>query len=92
MMFGGGATVASQIGALTSSQGSGGSATSGTIASLLAGLQFAGGAFTLITGVFGFLVLLAAGMLIYVILDMEENTRTAAQAMSSIARRMGLPG
>ena len=28
----------------------------------------------------------------YVVLDMEENTRVAAQAMSAIARRMGMPG
>ena len=98
MMFGGGLTAAAQIPALTggADTGSGPGAAAGhavsAIAPILASLQFAGGVFTLVTGVGGFLVLLAAGLLIYVILDMEENTRTAAQAMSAIARRMGMPG
>ena len=45
----------------------------------------------IIGGLFGFLVLFASGELIYVSLDNEENTRAAAQAMTAIARRMGIP-
>lgn len=72
--------------------GAGASNLVNTVAPILGGIQFAGGIFTLITGVSAFLVLLAIGLLIYVVLDMEENTRVAAQAMSAIARRMGMPG
>lgn len=72
----------------------GGSAAGNALGALLPlmlhGLQIAGGVFTIATGAITFLVLLALGMLIYVLIDTEENTRTAAAAMTAIARRMGM--
>ncbi len=58
----------------------------------LPSIRLASGIFTLVTGGTTFLLLLAAGMLVHVILDTEENTRVAAAAMSAVARRMGLGG
>jgi len=97
MMAGGGLSAAAHAPSLmpsTGGEGGAGGAAPNPGAEMarlvLGGLQFAGGVMTLVTGVGGFLLLLAVGLIIYVILDMEESTRVAAQAMSAIARRMGM--
>lgn len=59
---------------------------------LLPSIKVGSGILTIATGVVTFFLLLALGMLMYVLLDMEQNTRSAAAAMSAIAQRMGLTG
>ena len=59
---------------------------------MLSGFKVTAAVFTIGTGGITFLVLLALGMLIHVLVDTEENTRAAAAAMTAIARRMGMPG
>ena len=44
---------------------------------------------TLATGVFAFLIQVAMGQAIYVLLDMEENTRQASTLLAALARRSG---
>lgn len=56
---------------------------------LAGGLRWIG-ALTLIGGgVLGFFLLAALGQGLYLLLDLEENTRVTAGAMAQIARRMG---
>lgn len=61
----------------------------GMLLPFAAGFKVAGGIITVATGVLSFFFLAAIGQAIYVLLDMEENTRITAQAMAHIARRMG---
>jgi hypothetical protein len=71
--------------------GMGGGA-AGALGSLLpfaSGFRVAGGIATIAGGVLTFFFLAALGQAVYVLLDMEENTRITAQAMAHIARRMG---
>jgi hypothetical protein len=56
---------------------------------LLPGLKMIGAVTTIGGGVLSFLFLLALGHGIYLLLDMEENTRITAQALAQIARRQG---
>jgi hypothetical protein len=73
------------------SGGEGGPAAMGALLQLIVpGLKFATGVFTIATGLVTFLLLLAIGEIIFVLLDTEENTRAGAQAMTAVARRMGL--
>lgn len=44
---------------------------------------------TLATGVFAFLIQVAMGQAIYVLLDMEENTRQSSALLAALARRSG---
>jgi hypothetical protein len=56
---------------------------------LAGGLRWIGAVTTIGGGVISFFLLAALGQAIYVLLDMEENTRITAHAMAQIARRMG---
>jgi hypothetical protein len=56
---------------------------------LAGGLRWVGALGTIGGGVLSFFFLAALGQGLYVLLDMEENTRITAQAMAQIARRMG---
>lgn len=56
---------------------------------LAGGLRWIGAVTTIGGGVISFFLLAALGQAIYVLLDMEENTRITAHAMAHIARRMG---
>jgi len=56
---------------------------------LAGGLRWIGAVTSIGGGVISFFLLAALGQAIYVLLDMEENTRITAYAMSQIARRMG---
>jgi hypothetical protein len=57
--------------------------------SFAGGFRVVGGILTIGSGVVGFFCLAALGQSIFLLLDMEENTRITAQAMATIARRMG---
>jgi hypothetical protein len=61
----------------------------GALLPFASGFRVAGGIATIATGVLTFFFLAALGQAVYVLLDMEENTRLTAQAMAQIARRMG---
>jgi hypothetical protein len=61
----------------------------GMLLPFASGFKVAGGIATIATGVLTFFFLAALGQAVYVLLDMEENTRITAQAMTHIARRMG---
>jgi hypothetical protein len=69
--------------------GTGPAAGIGALLPFASGFRVAGGIATIATGVLTFFFLAALGQAVYVLLDMEENTRITAQAMSHIARRMG---
>jgi hypothetical protein len=57
---------------------------------LMAGMKISGGLMTIATGIGACLIQLALGLVVYVFIDIEENTRLGAQAMTAIARRMGM--
>jgi hypothetical protein len=61
----------------------------GALLPFASGFRVAGAIATIAGGVLTFFFLAALGQAIYVLLDMEENTRITAQAMAQIARRMG---
>jgi hypothetical protein len=56
---------------------------------LMPGLKMAGAVMTIGGGILSFFFLAALGQGIYLMLDMEENTRLTAQALVQIARRQG---
>jgi hypothetical protein len=56
---------------------------------LLPSLKMVGAVTTIGGGILSFFLLLAMGQGIYLLLDMEENTRLTAQALVQIARRQG---
>jgi hypothetical protein len=67
-----------------------GDAMATVLGSLMAGMKISGGLMTIGTGIFACLAQLALGLIIYVFIDIEENTRLGAHAMTAIARRMGV--
>lgn len=70
--------------------GMGGGSGAGALLPLLAGgLRWVGALSMLGGGVFSFFLLAALGQGLYLLLDMEENTRITAGALAQIARRMG---
>jgi hypothetical protein len=69
--------------------GGSGAGALGALLPLAAGFRVAGGVLTIAGGILSFFCLAALGQGIYVLLDMEENTRITAQALATIARRMG---
>jgi hypothetical protein len=69
--------------------GGGPAAALGLLIPFAAGFRVAGAIATIAGGVLTFFFLAALGQAVYVLLDMEENTRITAQAMAAIARRMG---
>jgi hypothetical protein len=69
--------------------GSGAGGVGALLPALAGGLRWIGALTTLGGGVISFFLLAALGQAIYVLLDMEENTRITAHAMAHIARRMG---
>jgi hypothetical protein len=56
---------------------------------IMPGLKMAGAVTTIAGGILSFFFLAALGQGIYLLLDMEENTRLTAQALVQIARRQG---
>ena len=56
---------------------------------LMPGLKMVGAVTTIGGGILSFFFLAALGQGIYLLLDMEENTRLTAQALVQIARRQG---
>ncbi len=56
---------------------------------LMPSLKWFGAVTTIGGGILSFFFLLAMGHGLYLLLDMEENTRITAQALSQIARRQG---
>ena len=52
-------------------------------------MKLAGAVTTIGGGILSFFFLAALGQGIYLLLDMEENTRLTAQALIQIARRQG---
>ncbi len=54
---------------------------------LMPGLKMVGAVTTIGGGILGFFFLAAMGQGLYLLLDMEENTRLTAQALVQIARR-----
>jgi hypothetical protein len=56
---------------------------------LLPGLKMVGAVTTIGGGILTFFFLMALGQGLYLLLDMEENTRITAQALAQIARRQG---
>lgn len=70
--------------------GVGGAGGASALLPLLAGgLRWVGALTTLGGGVLSFFLLAAIGQGLYVLLDLEENTRITAGALAQIARRMG---
>jgi hypothetical protein len=73
--------------------GGGGLGGPGGAASLLpmlaGGLRWVGALTTIGGGVLSFFLLAALGQALYLLLDVEENTRITASALAQIARRMG---
>jgi hypothetical protein len=68
----------------------GGAGGAGALLPLLAGgLRWVGALTTIGGGVLSFFLLAALGQGLYVLLDLEENTRITAHALAQIARRMG---
>lgn len=59
------------------------------LALLMPTLKWLGAITTIGGGILSFFCLLAMGHGLYLLLDMEENTRITAQALSQIARRQG---
>jgi hypothetical protein len=69
--------------------GLGGAGAAGALLPLLAsGLRWVGALTMLGGGVLSFFILAAIGQGLYVLLDLEENTRITAGALAQIARRM----
>ena len=56
---------------------------------LMPGLKMFGVVSTIGGGILSFFFLAATGQALYLLLDMEENTRITAQALAQIARRQG---
>lgn len=70
--------------------GLGGAGGAGAWLPLLAGgLRWVGALTTLGGGVLSFFLLASLGQALYLLLDVEENTRITASALAQIARRMG---
>jgi hypothetical protein len=68
----------------------GGASQLGPLLALLGpGLKMLGVVTTIGGGILSFFFLAALGQGLYLLLDMEENTRITAQALSQIARRQG---
>jgi hypothetical protein len=68
----------------------GGASQLGPLLTLLGpSLKMFGAVTTIGGGVLSFFLLAALGQGLYLLLDMEENTRITAQALSQIARRQG---
>lgn len=57
---------------------------------MLPGLKLFGAVTTIGGGILSWLLLLAIGQALYLLLDMEENTRITVNALLQLARRQGL--
>jgi hypothetical protein len=61
------------------------------IRELLPGISFASGAFTLVTGIVGFVLFLGMAQACYALMDLEDQTFQMAQTLQMIVTRLG-PG